>query len=277
MKKFLSVVAILFAFTLTTATAEAKKFGGSRSFGKSYKTAPAQPKNGATSQAQQKTQSNSKKGLMGGLLGGLLAGGLLAALMGGAFEGFKMMDFLIMAVIAFVLFRIFRSIMQAKAGAMKQQQPAYAANTQQRTSELNWGQQSSAAATSDPHVPFNLPQGFNLDAFLEGARDHYNTLQQAWNSNDFSKIQEYVTPELYNLLKEERATLKGEQHTEVMYLNCELVRADQTASASQLSVLFTGRYRDAKSGEEEDIKEVWHLERALNQSNAPWLIVGIEQ
>ena len=80
-------------FTVTTTPiAEAKRFGGGKSFGKSFKTAPA-PK-----QKQQNTNTigkqdtakgaSSKKGLMGGLLGGLLMGGLLASIFaGGGFEG----------------------------------------------------------------------------------------------------------------------------------------------------------------------------------------------
>ncbi len=270
-------MAVLLAFTLTSPIVEAKKLGGSKSFGKSHKTAPAQPKKAdATNQPQQKNQSSSKKGLMGGLLGGLLAGGLIAAMMGGAFEGFQMMDFLMIALLAFIAFKIFKAMSRAKAGAMKQQ-PAYAGNNQQRTAEPQWGQQSGGQTGGNSDVPFNLPQGFNLDAFLTGSKNHYNALQQAWNVNNFDKIQEYVTPELYNNLREERAALEGDQHTEVMHLNAELVRAEQDSKTAQLSVKFTGRYRDTKTGEEEDIQEVWHLERQLSQANAPWLIVGIQQ
>ncbi len=70
---------------------------------------------------------------MGGILGGLLAGGLLAALFGsGAFEGIQFMDILIIAVLAFILFKIFRSMQQAKAGAQNHNSGhAYAGSAQQ--------------------------------------------------------------------------------------------------------------------------------------------------
>ncbi|MCV5388436.1 hypothetical protein R7E42_25305, partial [Vibrio sp. Vb1337] len=101
MKRLFSIVALLMFTVAVTPIAEAKKFGGGKSFGKSYKTAPApkqQQQNTNTIGKEQTTKSSSKKGLMGGLLGGLLAGGLLAAFFGGAFEGIQFMDILIIGL-----------------------------------------------------------------------------------------------------------------------------------------------------------------------------------
>ncbi len=132
MKRLFSLVALLMVSVAITPIAEAKKFGGGKSFGKSYKTAPApkqQQQNTNTVGKDQttKTQSSSKKGLMGGLLGGLLAGGLLAAFFGGAFEGIQFMDILIIGLIAFVIFKLMRGMLGAKQGSMNQQrqQPAF--------------------------------------------------------------------------------------------------------------------------------------------------------
>ncbi len=90
-------------------------------------------------------------------------------------------------------------------------------------------------------------------------------------------MREYVSPELFEQLKAERAELTGDQHTEVMYVDTQLVRADYGSDWAQVSVRFSGRYMDRQEQVEEDIKEVWHLERDLAKNNAPWHIVGIEQ
>lgn len=284
MKKFFIMFAMIFAVGLVSSpVVEAKKFGGSKSIGKSHKTAPAQPA-APNKPAAAPAGTPGKKGLMGGMLGGLLAGGLLAALfMGGGFENIQIMDILIIALVAFVLFKIFRAVMASKAGA--QQRPAYATANQQNPNQFrqqaeqtgfaNTGSNGFAQAATD--VPFDLPPGFDLAGFLEGARSHYKTLQQAWNDNDLSKIQEYVSIELYNELSSQRRELAGAQHTEVMFMDAELVRATHSASLAEVSVKFSGRYRDTVEGVEEDIKEVWHLERNAAQADAPWLIVGIEQ
>jgi len=283
------MLAMIFAVSLVASpVVEAKKFGGSKSIGKSQQTAPAQPAatNTATT-APTPVAAPGKKGMMGGMLGGLLAGGLLAALfMGEGFENIQFMDILIIGLVAFVLFKIARTLMASKAGA--QPRPAYAGANQpspdlQRqqaestgfASNTSNGSNGFAQVASD--IPFNLPAGFDLPGFLEGARSHYKTLQLAWNENDLNKIQEYVSIELYNELSNQRRELVGDQHTEVMFLDAELVRATHNANLAEVSVKFSGRYRDTVEGVEEDIKEVWHLERNLTQANSPWLIVGIQQ
>ncbi|WP_250655828.1 Tim44 domain-containing protein [Alkalimarinus coralli] len=297
MKKFWVMMTILFAFTLTTSHVEAKKFGGGKSFGKSFLTSPSKSKKttpDSTGSKQQTAQkSPAKGGMMKGMLGGLLAGGLIAALIGGgAFEGIQIMDIILIALVAFIAIRLFKGMAQAKMAAA---QPAYAGNQARQnagadmfgsgnTSDNNrndsgdatFGEEKSAGFSHTESVPFNLPAGFDINNFLSGAREHYRTIQQAWNENNIETIKEYVSEALFAQLKDERAALSGEQHTEVMFVDAELVRADQAFGIAELSIKFSGRYRDTVENVEEDITDIWHLERDTTQDNAPWLIVGIE-
>lgn len=294
MKRLFSFVALLVLAVAVNPVAEAKKFGGGKSFGKSFKTAPApkqQQQNTNTLSRQDQTKAGStKKGLMGGLLGGLLAGGLLAAFFGGAFEGINFMDILILGLIAFVIFKFMRGMLGAKQGSMNQQrqQPAFGGNNprsqfdQQQSNFQSFEQPQSGAtaggfgSAGQSDVPHNYPPGFDQAAFVNGAREHYRILQGAWNHNELHTIEEYVSPSLLQDLITERAKLDGEQHTDVMYVDAEIVRADYDATKAQLSLQFSGRYRDAIENIEEDIEDIWHLERDLTVANAPWLIVGIQ-
>ncbi|PSV32280.1 preprotein translocase subunit Tim44 [Photobacterium sp. GB-72] len=289
MKRFFAVFALVFVVALSAPHAEAKKFGGGKSFGKSFKTAPMkkqQPQQTDTIRKQNSPASSSKKGLMGGLLGGLLAGGLLAAFFGGSFDGIQFMDILIIGVIAFVLFKLFKAMRANKgtpmghresyAGNSPRQQPQQAQQQYRQATGSQSQPQNGGFESTDSDVPFNLPPNFNMNAFLSGSRDHYRIIQGAWNHNELAKIKEYVSPALFADLQAERAKLSGEQHTEVMYVDAELVRADYDANSAQLSIKFSGRYKDTQEGIEEDINDVWHLERDLKTPNAPWLIVGIQ-
>lgn len=288
MKRVLTLITIFILAMATTQVAQAKKFGGSRSFGKSFKTAPAPKQQNFNNNTVGKNQTgkaatNSKKGLMGGLLGGLLAGGLLAAFFGGAFDGVQFMDILIIGVVAFIIFKIVRSVLAAKQGSINQhrQQPAYGGSkpnfeSNKQTFEQAPSGSGSSAQFGSSDVPHNYPPGFDHAEFVNGAREHYQILQGAWNYNQLDKIEEYVSASLFNDLKAERAKLSGEQHTDVMYVDAEIVRADYSADKAQISLQFSGRYRDPVEGVEEEIQDVWHLERDLTQKNAPWLIVGIQ-
>ena len=282
MKNLWTILAMIFVFALSTSPAEAKKFGGGKTFGSTRQTAPVQPTTRPDANTPTKTTTTAtsgKKGMLGGLMGGLLAGGLIAALFGGAFEGIQFMDILILGLLAFVIFKLL-----GRRGTPVAR-PAYdipmPRETDQRmpfetvppARDTVFGASGGFTASA---VPFNLPPGFDMTAFLAGARDHYRTLQEAWNKNDLQRIQDYVTPELYNALKAERATLPGDQHTEVMFVDAELVRADHNATQAEVSIKFSGRYRDTHESVEEPITDIWHLERDLSQANAPWYIAGIE-
>ncbi|RJX71992.1 preprotein translocase subunit Tim44 [Vibrio sinensis] len=292
MKRLFSLVALLMVSVAITPIAEAKKFGGGKSFGKSFKTAPApkqQQQNTNTIGKDQATNkaSSSKKGLMGGILGGLLAGGLLAAFFGGAFDGIQFMDILIIGLVAFVLFKLIRGVLASKQSSMNQnrQQPAFGGSAPkfEKPNVQNFETQASSGSNNmqggfgaQTDIPHNYPPGFDQAAFLNGSREHYRVLQGAWNHNQLETIEEYVSPSLFEDLKAERAKLDGDQHTDVMYVDAEIVRADHDASKAQLSLQFSGRYRDSAEGVEENIEDIWHLERDLTVPNAPWLIVGIQ-
>lgn len=292
MKKLWAVFAIVLAFTLTTEMAHAKRFGGGKSFGRTYQTTPSQPSKStadAPAQRQQVAGQPAKtagKGLMGGLLGGLLVGGLFAALFaGGAFEGLQFMDILIAAALAFVAFKIFRLIRQGNAPANTQvrtPQPAYAGSSTPTSVPPVFGNRRDSFVSSAPvsagsdAVPMSLPLGFDTPAFLDGAKEHYRTLQDAWNQNDLAKIEEYATPALYAELVAERASLSATQHTEVIRVDSELVRADEKIGLAEVSIRFSGRYRDTVEGVEEDFTDVWHLERDGSKAENPWLITGIQ-
>ena len=140
MRRFLSIaLALCVGLTLSLDVNAAKRMGGGKSFGSSYRTAPAPSKSTADAPAQRQQadaarpaqQGARKSGLMGGLLGGLLMGGLFAALFaGGAFEGLQPMDIVIIAALAFIGFKVMRSLRRGSAAA-RSTAPAYAGGGQQ--------------------------------------------------------------------------------------------------------------------------------------------------
>ena len=85
MKKMLTLFAVILAIGLGAPIAEAKKFGGGKSFGKSYKTAPAQPaaKPVDTKNPTVGAQAPKKGGMMGGLFGALATGIFASSSLGG--------------------------------------------------------------------------------------------------------------------------------------------------------------------------------------------------
>ncbi|WP_027856163.1 Tim44 domain-containing protein [Marinobacterium jannaschii] len=291
-----SLLAVFLTFTLAVDQVEAKKrFGGGSSLGKSYstpkKTSPSSTDSATsqqkTSQTANNTQAQPKKksGLMGGLLGGLLAGGLLAALFaGGAFEGIQFMDILLVGLLAFIGFKLFAMFRQ-------QRQPQYATGNAQY--EIRPEPMKREAPQPQPEEPkfspmpayngggfsgdeLKLPQWFDKEGFVEGARQHFTLLQKAWDNCDWDEIKTYTSAELLEQLKAERAKLPEQQHTEVVSVMAELVNFIDNNDHVIVSINFYGWLKE-EGDETTEFNETWHLSRDTTEQNSDWFIVGIEQ
>lgn len=293
MKSKATTLATLFtAFFMMFAMvseADAKRFGGG-GFGKSYKTSPFASKKATPAKSGQQKQAGQKKGgMMGGLMGGLLAGGLFAALLGsGAFEDLQVMDMIIMAALAFLAFKLFKGFM---GGARSRQQPSMAGLSGQQQQRQSFEMPRDAGTEASPaqevpetqatgfnqdEIPFNLPAGFDQQGFIEGSLNHYRTVQESWNKGELETIEEYVSPELFAALSQQRNKLMVPPQTEILDLNAEIVRADQAGDSAEISILFRGVCKDELEKSQDGIFDIWHLQRDLSTENADWVIVGIE-
>lgn len=294
MKSILTLFTAFFMMFAMVSEADAKRFGGG-GFGKTFKTSPfASKKATPAKKDQQQTPAGQRKGgMMGGLMGGLLAGGLFAALLGsGAFENIQMMDIIILALLAFLAFKLFKGFMGTKqthqrmAGSSNHSMPGMETNRHNfempRDAEFNDSKiqvqvpETQATGFNQDEIPFNLPESFDQQAFIHGALNHYRTLQESWNNGDLKIIEEYVSPELFSALSQQRNKLKIPPQTEIMDLSAEIVRADQAGDSAEISLLFRGICKDELEKSQDGIFDIWHLQRDLSTENADWVIVGIE-
>lgn len=285
---------------------EAKRFGGGMSLGKqsSGMQRQARPPAQAQRPAQGQTQAaparpNAAAGGASrwlGPLAGLAAGGLLASLFfGDAFEGLQIMDLLLivlLAVGAFMLFRMWRRHQAAPAaapagagGVYPRQAPAPAygrhappdsASTPARSGSgfLHpvMGEQGGAA-----HGDTDAPAWFDDAGFLEGAKTHFIRLQAAWDQSDFRDIRDYTTPQLFAELQRERQRSAGSQYTEVVRLDAELVGVRREGDLVLASVLFSGLIREDEGGVAEAFREIWHVQHDWAAPAGDWHIAGIQQ
>ena len=182
MRHFLVMLMVaVMGFGLAVEHAEARRMGGGGnvgSFSRSADRPAAAPNQAAPARQAQPNQAAGSR--MPGMLGGLLAGGLLAALFfGGAFDELRLMDILLIAGLGFLLFRLLARRRTAVAGGPQpaERQPHVAPQAFQPAPGATLG-----GAFDSP------PEWFDRERFLSGAKEHFMTLQRAWDNNDFSGI-----------------------------------------------------------------------------------------
>lgn len=268
-------------FALGFQAAEAKRIGGGGSFGMQKhnfsrqattpKAPPATPARGAAPAA-----GGASRWL--GPLAGLAAGGLLAAMFfGGAFDGLKPMDFIIIALFALGAFMLIRYLRRSSQSA--NQSYARAAANGAPTHD-NHSTTQGVFSSSTPSAELAFPQApawFNEASFLDGAKKHFTNLQSSWDANDLKTMQEYFTPELFLELARERARIGDENNvTDVQSLDAQLLDLSREDDFVVASVLFQGMLRE-NYGQPEPIAEIWHVRHTADTAAGDWLIAGIQQ
>jgi predicted lipid-binding transport protein (Tim44 family) len=258
----------LTCLSLLSTVAEAKRFGGGSSFGKSRAVPTRQAQRTPTNTPTPSTPGGNK--WMGPLAGLAIGAGLATMFAGGGMGGFGggmssiLMALLIAGVVMFLLSK-FR----------KTQQPSmqYAGNgapysPPQVMREHSFG---SGGATG------NIPQDFPEESFLRNAKMSFIRLQAANDAKDINDVREYTTPEVFaeiSLQMQERGN--AVQKTEVIAINAELLEVANEGPYSIASVRFTGQLSE-NNGPLENVDEIWHIQKNLQDANSAWLLAGIQQ
>ncbi|MHB9020342.1 MAG: Tim44 domain-containing protein [Halothiobacillus sp.] len=292
-----ALVSLGLMFALGLQTAEAKRIGSGGSMGQQKHsfsreaTPPAAATPGrAAAVAAPAAASGAGKWL--GPLAGLAAGGMLAALFfGGAFDGLKPMDFLLIALLAigaFLIFRALRKPAQPAQGPYASAGGSLSSNTASNHAGANHagmanaqsaaaGYSPSAFMRSSPAALSEAPSWFDEATFVNGAKNHFTNLQKSWDANDLVTMREYFTPELFTELAAERARIGNENNvTDIQSLDAQLLDLSRENDYVIASVLFQGQVRE-NYGQPEAIAEIWHVRHAADTAQGDWLISGIQQ
>ena len=271
----------LLLLLLPVDESEARRLGGGRSLGRSAPNAsqPAAPQRQATTAQRQNpngTAPRSGASRWLGPLAGLAAGGLLAALLfGDAFDGFQLLDFVILALLVFLGIKVIRALRGSSAPVAR---TAHATPGQSAAPLGGFEARPGGGGEAEQLQGVHRPGWFDEAAFLGAARTHFIRLQAAWDKGDMQDIREYTTPELFAELTLERQSYGGEdQFTEVIELDAELLDLVREGDRVVASVRFSGLIREARGAEARPFSEIWHIQRKENEPGANWYVAGIEQ
>lgn len=287
LKLFVAVLLLLAVAALDVSPADAARFGGGRSFGgsrsfsRSY-SKPISPMRQPGTTTTQGLNRPSRFGGMGGLLGGLLAGSLIGSLLfGGGFGGVGMFDLLLIGGGIYLLMRLLgrsrpaaqhagRSGGMSYGGGGPEPQGAY------RTGAGDgWAGLGSPGGTADAAQGIVLPEGFDSQEFLEGAKMAFGRLQASWDARDLDDIAQFTSPAVQEEIRRQAAEDPGPSLTEVLMVNARLLEAKEQGPATLATVYFDALMREERGGPTEQVREVWHFRR--DGADGSWVLDGLQQ
>jgi predicted lipid-binding transport protein (Tim44 family) len=235
-----------------------------------------------------------------GPLAGIAAGLGIAALLSHFGLGGAMADFLVMALIAgVVIFGIMFILRRMRGGASAEpaMQGAGAGATRGAAPAPNdmWRQSSEPAAApvqlppsatgsmsaagfgSDAPAPdqsWFIPTDFDTQRFLGEAKQQFVAIQKVWDSGNVNELRNFLTDDLLKELQAQLSGQTGQNHTEVVLLNAELLGIEKVSDGHLASVRFSGMLREQAGAEAFRFEEVWNL---FKPEQGGWLLAGIQQ
>ncbi len=273
MKRILiSLFALFLSFGFVVHDAEARRLGGSKSFGMQrsaptkQSTAPAPQQTGTTPALPPK-----RSGWMGPIAG--LAAGLgLAALFSHLGIGEEMANVLMLALLAMAALVLFRAVTRrtAPSAAPTMQYAGLSAN------DTNTAFDAAPMATGSA-ATHAFPPGFDADAFAREAKLNFIRLQAAFDAGNLDDLRAFTSPEVFAEVRMQLAERGDDpQITDVMTLNAEVLEAVDEDNRHIASVRFTGLVREATDEAAIPLDEIWHLTKPINGQGG-WVIAGVQQ
>jgi predicted lipid-binding transport protein (Tim44 family) len=279
------VFALILGSSMAIPDAEAaRRIGGGKSLGMQRQTTPpaqrpqapqAAPQPGAPAGAP----AAAPGGRWLGPVAGLLAGGVIGALLfGGAFEGIKLMDVVLILALAAGIMLLLRAMRKPQAQYRRSEPMQYAGAGQGPVLDPQPPAAIPSAGSAAVQPAARLyPAGFDADAFARQARTNFVRLQQANDRGDLEALRGMMTPELYREIEAQVRERGGAtQHTEVVTLDAEVLEVATERDLYIASVRFSGLMKDDPAAPAEKFSEVWHLQKPLDGSSG-WLMAGIQQ
>ena len=306
MSKFLLSIALALLVGFFSLNAEAKRMGSGKSMGQQSNnvsqtqgTKPAQNATPASPSSAGSAAAPSRP--WGAMLGGLAAGLGLAWLasslgLGEAFGQIIMFGLIALGIMMVVGYFMRRRASASNtntnpsplafqgAGATPPQQPKDTRfNVNPNTSSASHASIGSmiGSSVSGFQPNWSIPAGFDVDGFVNKAKEKFVVMQDAWDRSDTKSLRDLMTD---NMLKEITAQIAERDasasvgqitKTEVISLEAKLLGIEEAVDGYLASVEFSGMIREDAGAQPEAFKEVWNM--SLNKTNhSGWLVAGIQ-
>jgi predicted lipid-binding transport protein (Tim44 family) len=286
-KRLILSLVMLFVFALFYTwieQAEARRMGGGRSFGSnpSYQRSAPSPTSPQKSPSQPAPATPAAAPRpFGGMLGGLLMGGLIGSLLFGGMHSWGGPGLLDILIIGGLLFFLFRFLKARRMAAQEAGQASFSTGLDSREA---WGSarpgygpvQGMPVPAASEEV--KIPQGFDREDFMKGAKAVYTRLQSAWDKRDLEDIRLFTSKEVWEEINRQVQEDPSPGKTEILRVNARLLEVSSANSHTVASVLFDVLMRESKEEDTaKEVREIWHFSKDDNDPKSFWVLEGLQQ
>lgn len=137
----------------------------------------------------------------------------------------------------------------------------------------------SAGGAAFGGVAVWVPEGFDVDAFLNASKANFISLQDAWDRADVPSLRAMMTDGMLDQIQgqlTEREQQSGGQpgKTEVVMVEARLLGIEDLGQGHMANVEFSGLMREDGAGPS-PFREIWSISRAKSGPGG-WLVAGVQ-
>lgn len=312
-KKFSMALLLVLATSLVAMPLEAQaaRMGGGRSMGSKPSMSmpiqrPSTSSQGAYATQRGATASGNTMAMprssgLGGMLGGFLLGGMLGSFLGGGHNaattgtaegdaaaaasqgpGIGLMDIVLIGLVIWLVMRFVRR-RKAQNTQYDDSRSAFQGGNEGYGMQRNstggsaWDMLRQNSSLGRPDMGRrDIPAGFDVAEFIEGAKMAYTRMQSAWDRRDLDDIANFATPAIVDALREQLAEDPEPGQTQIFKVNAQLLQVTEFGALDRAQVLF-----DVLMIENPDqvspvrVREVWVFVREHETGN--WMLDAIQQ
>jgi len=127
---------------------------------------------------------------------------------------------------------------------------------------------------------WSIPEGFDVQGFVEAAKANFVTLQDAWDRSDITALRAMMTDEMINEIRQQLAEREAQSggvpnKTEVVMLQAQLLGIEDLGAGFMASIEFSGLIREDLSAGPSPFREVWNMTRTKEGQDG-WLVAGFQ-
>lgn len=124
-------------------------------------------------------------------------------------------------------------------------------------------------------APSTLPDGTSSAAFLRQAKSTFMHMQTMNSSSNLEELRRYFTPEMFTAIESDIAN--NHDTADFPLLNADVVEAVQENGQTTVSVRYSGQVSESLGSPAVAFSELWHFVKPIGQTDAKWLVAGIQQ
>lgn len=123
---------------------------------------------------------------------------------------------------------------------------------------------------------FELDKSFNFYSFIEGAKEAFKIIVEAFKKNKIEDVKHLVSEEVYNNFKK-AAELQDNKNVSfnIISIKAAILNIEVVKNYAKIKVEFLSGQKEKSNNNTEDVRDIWTFKKDMTSSSLIWQLVEV--